>query len=138
MIDSETYLLRCHRYIEFNPVRAGMVTAPDAYLWSSHRYYAKGVPSRVITEHPVYRGLGATPEACRHRYLSLCAEPMDALELSKLRTAVNKGRALGSEAFLARLEESLGRRVRPARTGRPPKVPADSVQEGGRQAEMLL
>jgi putative transposase len=37
LIDSDNYLLKCYRYIELNPVRAGMVNHPGQYPWSSYR-----------------------------------------------------------------------------------------------------
>ena len=45
LIDSEQYLLRCYRYVEMNPVRAGMVDHPGHYPWSSYRHNAMGEPS---------------------------------------------------------------------------------------------
>lgn len=138
-IDSETYLLTCHRYIELNPVRAGIASAPADYRWTSHSYYAHGKPNKLISEHPVYIGLGATPDDRRHRFLSLFKSPIEERELTKLRTAVNKSRALGSDAFLDRIEAALRESVRPARRGRPPKEEKqDSAAAGNPQAEMLL
>ena len=65
LVDSDTYLLVCHRYIELNPVRAGIVEHLDAYPWSSYAHYAQGAPNPLITEHPLWRGLGRT-DADRH------------------------------------------------------------------------
>jgi len=42
LIDSERYFLTCMRYIELNPVRAGMVHDPLEYVWSSHAANALG------------------------------------------------------------------------------------------------
>ena len=61
LVDSETYLMTCHRYIELNPVRAGLVRRPEDYLWSSYRHYALSVPDRTITEHSTFLGLSADP-----------------------------------------------------------------------------
>ena len=77
LVDSENYLLVCQRYIELNPVRAGLVDDPSAYPWSSHTYYAADRPSRLITEHPVYLRLGLTAGERRIAYLSLFAEALD-------------------------------------------------------------
>ncbi|HYM85255.1 MAG TPA: transposase, partial [Pseudoxanthomonas sp.] len=57
LVDSDSYLLTCHRYIELNPVRAGIVGNPAAYLWSSHCHYALGQPNPVISDHVAYIGL---------------------------------------------------------------------------------
>ena len=138
LIDSENYLLTCHRYIELNPVRAGMATSPAGYPWTSHSHYAHGKPNRLISEHPVYVGLGATGESRRLRFLSLFETPLEECDLSRLRISVNKGWALGSDKFLDRMEAVLGRSVRPARRGRPQKNNAESNEDENPQAEMLL
>ena len=58
LIDAEDYLLTCYRYIELNPVRAGMVEHPRDYRWSSYRCNALGVHDPLITEHALYGQLG--------------------------------------------------------------------------------
>ncbi|HEX5130295.1 MAG TPA: transposase, partial [Usitatibacter sp.] len=60
MIDSESYLLTCQRYVEDNPVRAGMVQSPWLYPWSSYSTNAVGRKSSLVTPHPIYSRLGAT------------------------------------------------------------------------------
>lgn len=59
LIDSQHYLLACHRFIELNPVRAGMVADPVTYRWSSFRCNALDAPDALVTPHPVYLQLGA-------------------------------------------------------------------------------
>jgi putative transposase len=53
-IHSEAYLLECGRYIERNPVRAGIVTQAGNYAWSSYRYYGLGRPDILLSENPLY------------------------------------------------------------------------------------
>ena len=53
-IQAETYLLACMRYIELNPVRAGMVQDPGQYQWSSYRHNGLGQVDPRITPHPLY------------------------------------------------------------------------------------
>ncbi|XLZ70581.1 transposase [Massilia sp. SR12] len=53
-----TYFLTCMRYIELNPVRAGMVNHPRDYRWSSYRTNAEGATSSFIDPHPLYLSLG--------------------------------------------------------------------------------
>ena len=55
------YLLACMRYIELNPVRAGLVTRPQAYRWSSFRANALGAEDAMITPHAHYCALGRSP-----------------------------------------------------------------------------
>src|SRR5690606_11969461 len=58
----ENYILNCYRYIELNPVRAGMVNRPAEYPWSSYRANANGEAASVITPHEVYLALGGSIE----------------------------------------------------------------------------
>jgi putative transposase len=71
VVDSETYLLRCYRYIELNPVRAAMVRSPHEYEWSSFRVNARGEPSLFVVPHPSYMSLGAESEERRAAYRAL-------------------------------------------------------------------
>jgi REP-associated tyrosine transposase len=121
LVDSENYLLVCQRYIELNPVRAGLVDDPSAYPWSSHTYYAADRPSRLITEHPVYLRLGLTAGERRIAYLSLFADALDDRVLKQIRAAVNSDSAFGCDAFLDDAEAKLGRSVRLPMRGRPAK-----------------
>jgi REP-associated tyrosine transposase len=57
------YLLACMRYIELNPVRAGIVRRPAQYPWSSYRANALGLADALVTPHPWYFALGRTPQA---------------------------------------------------------------------------
>ena len=72
LVDTERYLLTCHRYIELNPVRAGLAAHPSAYPWSSHAHYAAGKSNNLITEHAAFRGLGATPAEPAARWVRRC------------------------------------------------------------------
>jgi len=121
LVDSESYLMTCHRYIELNPVRAALTAEPGAYPWSSHRHYSSGAHDKLITEHPVFVGLGPSDAERRAAFCSLFDEQFDASTLRLIRDAANAGSALGSQSFLARTEALLGRRVRLPIRGRPPR-----------------
>ena len=58
LVDSENYVLACYRYIELNPVRAGMVGTAAEYRWSSHHCNALGEPDRLVRPHSQYLALG--------------------------------------------------------------------------------
>jgi len=49
VIDAEEYLLTCYRYIELNPVRAGMVESPSDYAWSSYGANGLGIDTKLCT-----------------------------------------------------------------------------------------
>jgi len=62
LIEEDLYLLECGRYIERNPLRAGIVKDLSQYYWSSYNFYAKGRFDGIITMNPLYEALGATQE----------------------------------------------------------------------------
>lgn len=118
VVDSGGYLLSCYRYIELNPVRAGMVAAPEAYSWSSYRCNAHGQINPVVRPHPEFLRLGPDEETRAQAYRALFAER---LELPALRHALERELVYGSERFTARIETLTQRRVRPGKPGRPAK-----------------
>jgi putative transposase len=85
LIDSERYLLACSRYIELNPVRAGLAAVPAAYRWSSFRSNGEGAPDHVITAHSAYRALGMSWAERRSAYRALFALPLDAESIVAIR-----------------------------------------------------
>jgi putative transposase len=119
VVDEDSYLLSCYRYIERNPVRAGLVQHPGQYAWSSYRFNADGVPSRFLVPHACYEQLGSTGAARRAAYRSLFDDTIDLRSVDAIRAATKGNRAVGSEHFLAALESTLGRRARRGIPGRP-------------------
>ncbi len=74
-IDKESYLLECARYIERNPLRAGMVSSIGEYHWSSYLYHAQGEEDALIKEpNPLYMELGRTIQERQDRYRSYLLE----------------------------------------------------------------
>jgi putative transposase len=121
LVESERYFLTCSRYIELNPVRAGLVTDPAEYRWSSYHRHGHGVGDAWLTDHETYRALGPD-DACRQTaYRALCLQAVPARELQAIRSSVNRYGVLGSERFQATIEATLARRVRPGKPGRPTK-----------------
>ena len=53
-MDTDSYLLVCQRYIELNPVRAGMVADPSDYKWSSYQAHGFGQDVKMWTPHETY------------------------------------------------------------------------------------
>lgn len=123
IVDSDEYLLRCHRYIELNPVRARMTHHPAEYSWSSYRSNAEGEASSVVHPHARYLALGTEPAARQSAYRRLFdVLPLDR-EIEEIRSACKKGIALGSDSFRQELETLTGKRVGPdARVGRKTSV----------------
>jgi putative transposase len=122
VVDSETYVLACYCYIEANPLRAGMIDAASAYLWSSFLHNAMGQTDPLLTEHATFTGLAATPEARRTAYQSLFYRGVDHDKLRAIRDATQRSWALGSDRFQNEITQALQRRATPPRRGRPPKT----------------
>ena len=70
-VHARRHFLSCMRYIEQNPVRAGIAARPASYRWSSHRANALGEADALVTPHAYYCALGRTPEARRAAYRAL-------------------------------------------------------------------
>jgi len=81
LIEDERRWFTCLRYIEQNPVRAGMVKQPADYHWSSYRANAENETIDWLVEHPLYHGLGRSTDVRRMAYRAICAHPLDDVEL---------------------------------------------------------
>ena len=124
VVDSEHYLLSVMRYIELNPIRAGMTAHPRDYPWCSHRRYAYGEGGPNLSwliEPDQYLHLERTNDARRRAYRELFKVGIDADELATIRDAAHKGWALGDGKFRETIEALGERRAGPAPKGRPRK-----------------
>lgn len=99
LVDSERYLLTCMRYIELNPVRAGMVTDPGDYRWSSYRHHVAASTIKWLAEPQEYRRLASSSEACPLVYRELFEQSLAAYDIETIRMHLNKNCALGSSKF---------------------------------------
>lgn len=97
LVSDERYMLTCHRYIELNPVRAGMVKDPAFYPWSSHAHYALGHRDPLITEHFTYLSLGPSADDRSRAFRSLFHQSLEESVLRSIRDATNAGCALGTD-----------------------------------------
>lgn len=93
---SERYVLACYRYIELNPVRAGIVSRPEEYPWSSYRANAQGEGDSLLAPHSAYLGLsdGAAPRLVQYR--GLFDAVLDPRLVDEIRGATRNGRVLGA------------------------------------------
>jgi len=124
-IDAEAYFFACCRYVEENPVRAGMVAAPADHSWSSYRRNALGAADPLVVEHALYTALGADAAQRSAGYRALF-RPLDEATLTAIRAATNKGWALGDDDFRARVTAQTGRRAERLPAGRKRQVaPSD-------------
>jgi putative transposase len=101
-VENERYFLEVSRYIELNPVRAGIVTGPAEYPWSSYRGNALGKPSSLTTEHRVYLDLGKDKLSRLEAYRALFNDVLDAHFIKK---QTKSGLPIGSSAFVEQLRD---------------------------------
>jgi putative transposase len=127
LVDTERYFLVCQRYIELNPVRAGIVATAGDYQWSSYRYNGHGAPSQILTPHDTYVALGTTGRQRRANYRALFAEAMNADELQLVRDSLQHNHVLGSNRFKGRMETMLARKLSTGKQGRPRKLPGSAA-----------
>jgi putative transposase len=113
LVDTDSYLLTLHRYIEANPVRAAMVGHPRDYRWSSYRANAEDRADPLVTRHALVAALGRDEDERRQAYRGLFDVDLDASTLELIRTRTNGGFALGSKQFETDLAHVLARPVKP-------------------------
>jgi putative transposase len=117
LIDTDTYLLQCGKYIELNPIRAQIVSKPEEYYFSSYRYYAYGNPDILISPSPAYLGLSASEESRRKQYVTSVVDS-NIINSRSLQAQL----FIGSELFIKRLEEYYMTRNISLQRGRPKKM----------------
>ncbi len=120
LIDTGSYLLSCYRYVELNPVRAGMVQRPEEYQWSSYGTNGWGGDS-WITHHDEYLGLGRTKESRCQAYRSLFLSELDESALTLIRKAAHYCQPIGSDHFCRQIEQQYGLKPGYKKRGRPRK-----------------
>jgi len=121
LVQEDTYLLHCQRYIELNPVRAGMVPDPGSHPYSSYHCNALGVDDPIVSPHFIYTRLG-TGQARLENYRKLFESELDRNLVDDIRKTTNACRVLGGEKFKDQVEAMLKRSVRPKPIGRPRKT----------------
>lgn len=120
-VGDDRYLLQCHRYIELNPVRAGLVADPADYPWSSHRHHALGAADALVSIHPTIAGLAAEPDRRRGLYRDFVMEAVPSEETDAIRQHLQRQHVYGPDRLRRGIEAQLGRAVGPKKIGRPQK-----------------
>lgn len=119
VIQAEEYLLACQRYIELNPVRAGLVDDPAHYRWTSYRHNGLGQANPLLTPHALYRRLGRDEDERRAAYRAAFRPQLDRAAMDDIRLALNQNQPLGNARFLDEIERMTGRRREAKPRGRP-------------------
>ena len=122
LVQSNSCLLACQRYIELNPVRAGMVSDPADYTWSSYRAHAFGQAASMWDPHPEYLALGSSQVSRIRAYRKLFSEALDTELVADIRHALNTGLVLGNDRFRKEVEQLTGQRQYHLKRGPKPKT----------------
>jgi len=112
----EAHLWAALKYVERNPVRAGVLGEPWRYRWSSAAAHTGSEDATELLDLDRWYSMVSDSE-----WRLILAEPEDDEMVGVLRTRTHTGRPLGSDSFLSKIERALGRRVRPLPRGRPRK-----------------
>ncbi len=111
-VDRSDYLFKCQRYIELNPVRAGIVAHPRDYPWSSYRANVEADHSTVVQPHEEYLMLGPTPDRRGLAYGEQFQANLTRDDMEQIRAAGSgSGFAVGNPRFQGQIAAMLGRRV---------------------------
>jgi putative transposase len=119
LVEADRYLLACQRYIESNPVRAGIVETVADWPWSSHRHHVGLAVDPLVRPHPTVWALGNTPFERESAYRHLFDESVSKTEYEWLRDRLLAGKPTASAHFQRQLEEASGLRLIPRPVGRP-------------------
>lgn len=76
-IEENSYLLECGRYIERNPLDAGLAKDPGDYAHSSYLYYAKQEDDPLLTEDPLYASMGGSDRERMAAYRFYVTQPRE-------------------------------------------------------------
>jgi len=109
----EEHLLACVRYVELNPVRAGLVARPEDWRWSSARAHLSGKDDDLAMAAPM---LGRVPD-----WKGFLSGGLTEAELKRLRSHSRTGRPYGTPAWIEKLERTTGRTLRKRKPGRKPR-----------------
>jgi putative transposase len=121
VIQDDDHLLTVVRYVESNPLRAGMVTDLIRHPWSSYAFHALGRADPLLRELPGWDILRSSATARQRRWRTWLHTPLSQRELAALRRSVTSGRPFGSEAWVGEIAARLGLPLATRPRGRPRK-----------------
>lgn len=128
LVQEDKCLLSCYRYIELNPVRAGLVGRPETYRWSSYGANGWG-DAQWLTPHREYLQLGNSVESRCHAYRELFRYQLSEADLHKFREAAHYCQPVGDDRFRNQIEQRYGIKLGRMARGRPKKKRTEVVNE---------
>jgi len=105
VVDKDDYLMELARYIVLNPVKAGLVTAPGQWKWSSYRKMTaieKGKP--LVHKERIFSGFSTSAGEARRLYMQFVAEGLERDDPLK---KAKGGILLGGESFVSKFRDWL-------------------------------
>lgn len=122
LIDTDSYLLACYRYVDLNPVRAKIVNTPIEYRWSSFREHVSSTTVGWLDDAPSFLALGQTKAHRRVAYLDFVQQIIPQSQLQLIRSAIKRNQVTGSVKFQKQIADRTGQRISTRAQGRPPKA----------------
>lgn len=118
VVQSESYLLACTRYIELNPIRAKLVKHAAEYPWSSYTQHV-GLSPLWLDIDPCFESLGDSEDERRDRYRVFLRQATGDEEIHLIRDALQRGQLTGNSRFVDEIERIAGVRIERRGQGRP-------------------
>lgn len=101
-VEADSYCLACYRYIELNPVRAGMVATPGDYRWSS---YLENIGVRkppIVQPHISFQAIAKSSNDRIQHYVEMVGSGISEITLDAIRRATKSSSPFGTKKFAAR------------------------------------
>jgi putative transposase len=117
LVDSDQYLFSLYKYIEMNPIRAGMVKNIVDYKWSSYRHNALGQMDSLVAEHPLYKDLGENVEQRSENYRKIFSDLNSTEKETQITEATMRGEVYGSDKFHSKISQLIVRSTKLASHG---------------------
>lgn len=119
LVDEQAYLLACIRYIELNPVRAGMVARPEEHIWSSYRARVGLGSCSWLDPVPGLESIKRDEETMAESYAQYVRSAIPDGEWDLIQTAASRNQLTGDERFVEQITRITGRRIEHRGRGRP-------------------
>lgn len=119
LVDSQGYAMQVMRYIELNPVRAGLAVQPESYLWTSAHHHLGLARDSSLAPLTAFQALGSDEPERHAAYRKWLEAGIPAHELKQIRLYSRQQRALGGSGFQEMVERAFGRNATIRRPGRP-------------------
>jgi putative transposase len=121
VVQDDDHALVVLRYIEANPLRAGMVADLADHPWSSYGAHGLGRADPLLSALPAWEALGREPEGRRAYWRGWVRTPLAEHELAEVRRSVVSGRPFGAAAWAEAKTALLAFPPAPRPRGRPRK-----------------